>query len=139
MIDMGAEPFLIASTVNVIIAQRLVRKLCPECRVAYTLTDKEIKTLKNSIELDEVIKYLKENKELGNIIKSGDDWTNIKFYKPKGCEQCNNEGYHGRVGIFEVLDIDMDIEKLIVESASTETIEKKAKEKGMNTMIEDGF
>lgn len=139
MIDMGAEPFLIASTVNVIIAQRLVRKLCPECRVAYTLADKEIKTLKNSIELDEVIKYLKENKELGNIIKSGDDWTNIKFYKPKGCEQCNNEGYHGRVGIFEVLDIDTDIEKLIVESASTETIEKKAKEKGMNTMIEDGF
>lgn len=139
MIDMGAEPFLIASTVNVIIAQRLVRKLCPECRAAYTLTDKEIKTLKNSINLDDVLKYLKENKELSDIIKSGDDWTNIKFYKPKGCEQCNNEGYHGRVGIFEVLDIDIDIEKLIVESASTEAIEKKAKEKGMNTMVEDGF
>ncbi len=139
MIDMGAEPFLIASTVNVIIAQRLVRKLCPECRTAYTLTDKEIKTLKNSVDLDSVLNYLKENKELSKIIKSNNDWSNIKFYKPKGCEQCNNEGYHGRIGIFEVLDIDTDIEKLIVELASTETIERKAKEKGMNTMIEDGF
>jgi type IV pilus assembly protein PilB len=139
MIDMGAEPFLIASTVNVIVAQRLVRKLCSECRVAYTLTDKEIKTLKNSTDLDSVLAFLKENKDLNKIIKSSDDWSNVKFYKTKGCEQCNNEGYHGRVGIFEVLDVDTDIEKLIVESASTETIEKKAIEKGMNTMIEDGF
>jgi len=139
MIDMGAEPFLIASTVNVIIAQRLVRKLCPECRASYTLTDKEIKTLRNSIDLDSVLKYLRENEEFGKTIKLSDDWSNIKFYKSKGCEQCNNEGYHGRVGIFEVLDIDIDIEKLIVASASTETIEKKAKEKGMATMIEDGF
>jgi len=139
MIDMGAEPFLIASTVNVIIAQRLVRKLCPECRASYTLTDKEIKTLRNSIDLDSVLKYLRENEEFGKTIKLGDDWSNIKFYKSKGCEQCNNEGYHGRIGIFEVLDIDIDIEKLIVASSSTETIEKKAKEKGMATMIEDGF
>lgn len=139
MIDMGAEPFLIASTVNVIIAQRLVRKLCPECRTAYALTDKEIKTLRNSVDLDNVLEYLKKNKELSKLIKPGDDWSDFKFYKPKGCEQCSNEGYHGRVGIFEVLDIDTDIEKLIVESASTETIEKKSREKGMVTMTEDGF
>jgi type IV pilus assembly protein PilB len=139
MIDMGAEPFLIASTVNVIIAQRLVRKLCPECRVEYKLTEKEIKTLKNSVEMEEVLNFLKKNEEVGKTIKAGDEWTDIKFYRPKGCEQCNNEGYRGRSGIFEVLDIDTDIEKLIVESASTETIERKAREKGMAKMIEDGF
>lgn len=139
MIDMGAEPFLIASTVNVIIAQRLVRKLCPECRAEYTLTDKEMKTLKNSIDMDEVLKTLKNNKELNGLIKANDNWSDIKFYKNKGCEQCGNEGYHGRIGIFEVLGVDSEVEKLIVESASTETIEKNARERGMFTMVEDGF
>jgi type II secretory ATPase GspE/PulE/Tfp pilus assembly ATPase PilB-like protein len=107
--------------------------------VAYTLTDKEIKTLKNSVDLDDILAYLKENKELNKSIKSGDDWSDIKFYKPKGCEQCGGEGYRGRVGIFEVLDVDTDIGKMIVESASTEAIEKKSREKGMVTMAEDGF
>lgn len=139
MIDMGAEPFLIASTVNVIIAQRLVRKLCPECKNEYALTEKEIKTLKNSLDMDQIIGYLKKESNLKGIVKASDDWKNIKFYRPKGCDQCNNEGYHGRVGIFEVLDVKDEIEKMIVESASTEMIEKKAREKGMATMAEDGF
>lgn len=139
MIDMGAEPFLIASTVNVIIAQRLVRKLCPDCRVKYVLSEKEIKTLKSSVDLDEILKKLKETEILKKIIKPSSDWSNISFYKNKGCEQCNQEGYHGRIGIFEVLDVNNDIEKLIVESASTEAIEQKSKENGMLTMIEDGF
>ena len=139
MIDMGAEPFLIASTVNVIVAQRLVRKLCPECREEYSLTEKEIKTLKSSVDLDGILKYLKSSKELGNELKTDDNWSNIKFFKAKGCERCANEGYHGRVGIFEVLDVSSEIEKLIVESASTETIEKNARERGMTTMAEDGF
>lgn len=139
MIDMGAEPFLIASTVNVIVAQRLVRKLCPECKTEYALTDKEIRTLKNSIDLDGVLKYLNDNKDPNKKGKAISNGSDVKFYKPKGCEQCGNEGYHGRVGIFEVLDVNEDIEKMIVESASTESIERKAKEGGMSTMIEDGF
>ena len=139
MMDMGAEPFLIASAVNAVIAQRLVRKLCPECRQEYTLTDKEIKTLKNSVNLDEILKYLKGNKESGKIIKSGAKWPDIKFYKAKGCEQCSNEGYYEKVGIFEVLETSEEIEKLIVASSPAETIEKAARKKGMATMIEDGF
>lgn len=139
MIDMGAEPFLISSTVNVIIAQRLVRKLCPECKIEYNLTEKEVKTLKNSINLDDILKCLKGADILKKTISDDSSWLNIKFYKNKGCDQCNNEGYHGRIGIFEVLDINEEIEKLIVESSSTETIERKARENGMITMIEDGF
>ncbi|MFH0969056.1 MAG: ATPase, T2SS/T4P/T4SS family [Patescibacteria group bacterium] len=139
MIDMGAEPFLIASTVNVIIAQRLVRKLCPECKAEYTLTEKEIKTLKNTVNVDGIMEYMKKENELSKIVKSASSLSDIKFYKPKGCDQCGNEGYHGRIGIFEVLDVNEDIEKMIVGLASTETIERKAKENGMATMIEDGF
>ncbi len=139
MIDMGAEPFLIASTVNVIVAQRLVRKLCPECRAEYKLNEKEIKTLKETIDLDEILKFFKKDEETSKKLKPDSNWSDIKFYKAKGCEQCGNEGYHGRIGIFEVLDVDTEVEKQIVESASTETIEKNARERGMTTMIEDGF
>lgn len=139
LLDMGAEAFLVASTVNVIVAQRLVRRLCPECLAEYSLNEKEIKSLASNFTIDEILKCLKESSQLKGKINSGDDWKNIKFYRPKGCEQCNNEGYHGRIGIFEVVEVNEGIEKLITASASTETIERKAKEEGMHLMIEDGF
>jgi type IV pilus assembly protein PilB len=139
LLDMGAEAFLVASTVNVIVAQRLVRRLCPECLTEYSLNEKEIKSLSANFSIDEILKCLKESAQLKGKIKSGDGWKDIKFYRPKGCEQCNNEGYHGRIGIYEVLEVNVEIEKLITASASTETIEKKAKEQGMHLMIEDGF
>lgn len=139
LLDMGAEAFLVASTVNVIIAQRLVRRLCPECLTEYSLNEKEIKSLGSIFSIDDILKCLKESAQLKGKIKPGDDWKDLKFYRPKGCEQCNNEGYHGRIGIYEVLDVNEDIERLITASASTDTIEKKAKEQGMHLMIEDGF
>ena len=139
LLDMGAEAFLVASTVDVIIAQRLVRRLCPECLTEYSLNEKEIKSLASNFSVDEILKCLKESVQLKGRIKVGDDWKNIKFYRPKGCDQCNNEGYHGRIGIYEVLEVNEEIEKLITASASTETIERKAKEQGMHLMIEDGF
>lgn len=139
LLDMGAEPFLIASTVNVVIAQRLVRHLCPNCRAEYKLNEKEIKSLQDNFDMEEILNFLKTSEQLKEIIKSGDKWKDIKFYRAKGCEQCNNEGYHGRMGIYEVLENDSDVEKLISQSSSTETIEKKAKENGMVNMAEDGF
>jgi len=139
LLDMGAEAFLVASTVDVIIAQRLVRRLCPECLTEYSLNEKEIKSLASNFSVEEILKCLKESVQLKGRIKSGDDWKDIKLYRPKGCEQCNNEGYHGRIGIYEVLEVNEEIEKLITASSSTETIERKAKEQGMHLMIEDGF
>jgi type IV pilus assembly protein PilB len=139
LLDMGAEAFLVASTVDVIVAQRLVRRLCQECLTEYSLNEKEIKSLASNFTIDEILKCIKESSQLKGRIKSGDDWKNIKFYRPKGCEQCNNEGYHGRVGIYEVLEVNEEIEKLITTSSSTDTIERKAREKGMHLMIEDGF
>jgi len=139
LIDMGAEPFLIASTVNVIIAQRLVRKLCPDCRKEYKLNEKEIKTLKDNFNMEDIWQALNNEETFKGAIKKGTKWSDLKFYKSVGCDQCSKEGYHGRIGIFEVLELDEEIEKMISQKASSETIETKAREKGMTTMIEDGF
>ncbi|HAV11103.1 MAG TPA: hypothetical protein DCX32_00945 [Candidatus Moranbacteria bacterium] len=137
--DMGAEPFLVASTVNVIIAQRLVRKLCPDCRVDYKLNEKEIKTLEATFDMAEILRTIKKSPQAGKKIKEKDSWNDIVFFKPKGCEQCHNEGYRGRLGIYEVLEVDEEIGKLITANASTAELEKKAREEGMMTMSEDGF
>ncbi|OGI29565.1 MAG: hypothetical protein A2288_03175 [Candidatus Moranbacteria bacterium RIFOXYA12_FULL_44_15] len=139
LIDMGAEPFLVASTVNVIIAQRLVRKLCPDCRKDYKLSDKELKTLKDNYAMDEILEVIRKNPDVKNSVNPSGKWQEIKFSKAVGCERCNNEGYHGRVGIFEVLEVDNDIQKAISQKEPSESIEKKAREKGMLTMLEDGF
>ncbi|KKQ53176.1 MAG: Type II secretion system protein E [Parcubacteria group bacterium GW2011_GWD2_38_11] len=139
LLDMGAEAFLVASTVNVVIGQRLVRKLCNECKVAYTFDEKEVKTLSASFDMDSILALLKKTPEIGEKVTAKSTWKNLNFYRAKGCEQCNNEGYHGRLGIYEVLEMDETIGKLITSNASSDDIEKKARENGMRTMGEDGF
>jgi len=139
LVDMGAEPFLVASTANVIIAQRLVRKLCNDCKQEYKLSEKELSNLKNNYNIDEILESLRKNISDKNLLKKEDRWKDIKFYKPVGCSQCGGEGYHGRNGIFEVLEIDENIKKMISQNNSAEEINQKAKENGMLTIIEDGF
>jgi type IV pilus assembly protein PilB len=138
LIDMGAEPFLIASTTNVVIAQRLVRKLCPDCRKEYKLNEKEMKTLKDNYEMDKIMEAIKKSGMLKGKIEGKIDWLDIKLYKAGGCEQCNG-GYKGRIGIFEVLEIDDDIRKMISQKASSDELDKVAREKGIVSMVEDGF
>ncbi len=135
MVDMGVEPFLIASTANIVVGQRLVRKLCVECRKSYTLNQKEVDTLAKNYEIDVILKTLYK---MGGL-KSGTKWTEIKLFKPGGCQQCNGSGYKGRGGIYEVFEITEDIEKLITQNATSDMMEKKAREDGMVTMVEDGF
>jgi len=143
LIDMGAEPFLLASTINVIIAQRLVRRLCSDCRKEYKLGSEEIKNLQENYDMERIWEVInkrsssKEEKVSG--AKEKNKWNEIKFYKPVGCEQCGKEGYKGRLGIYEVLEADDDMKKMISQKMPAEEIEKAAKEKGMLTMVEDGF
>jgi len=139
LLDMGAQPFLVASTMNVILAQRLVRRLCLECRKNYSLTEKEIKVLEDTFQMDAILEYLKKAESLKGIVRATSKWGELKFFRSAGCEQCGGEGYHGRVGIYEVLEITDPLRKLINESASSDILEKKAKEEGMATMVEDGF
>jgi type IV pilus assembly protein PilB len=138
LIDMGAEPFLIASTTNVVIAQRLVRKLCPDCRKEYKLNEKELKTFGESYEMEKILETMKKSGMLKGKIESKTGWADVKLYKAVGCEQCNG-GYKGRVGIFEVLEIDEDVRKMISQKASSDELDKLVRGKGMISMVEDGF
>ncbi len=138
LLDMGAEPFLVASTANVIIAQRLVRKVCPDCRVEYKLAEKELSALKKNYDMPKILEAIKKSGILGSKLKLKDKWEDMKLYKAKGCEQCS-DGYRGRNGIFEVLEVDEEIRQMISQKSSANDLENKAREKGMLTMVEDGF
>jgi len=134
LIDMKAEPFLIASTTNVIIAQRLVRRLCPETKQKYKLDPAELKSLQNQFDLERILKILKEEK----ILPSKADWSSLEFYRPGKSENCP-DGYKGRVGIYEVLELSETIKDLIIKEATSGQIEEQAKKEGLLTMLEDGF
>ena len=133
LIDMKAEPFLISSTLSIIVAQRLVRRLCPE-KEKYTLKEAGIKNLAKYCDLDKVLRVLRQEK----IIKSKTTLKDIEFYRPKPSKE-SPEGYSGRIGIFEVLPVTETIKELIVKRATASQIQSQAQKEGMRTMIEDGF
>ncbi|MFH0906835.1 MAG: ATPase, T2SS/T4P/T4SS family [bacterium] len=134
LIDMQVEPFLIASTANLIIAQRLVRKLCQETKKKYKLTAEEIKSIGQEIDLEKILKILKQEK----IIDAKKNLQDVEFYKPGKSEE-SPDGYKGRLGIYEVLEISEEIKGLIIKEATDSQIEEQAKKEGMITMLEDGF
>jgi type II secretory ATPase GspE/PulE/Tfp pilus assembly ATPase PilB-like protein len=123
MIDLGVEPFLMASTLNMVIAQRLVRVLCTKCKTESPLNP----ILKTKLE-----------KVKTNISPDVSRMLN-KFYEPVGCNTCHKTGYKGRIGIFELVNVDSKVKKLINSKATTEEIEMYARKKGAKTMLEDGL
>lgn len=132
-IDMGAEPFLIVSTVNVVVAQRLVRRLT-SAKEKTTLTKEEIESLGKRINMDRVLDALVEEK----IVPKGTDWDEVTFYKAKpGAE--TEDGYKGRIGIHEVLRMTTMIRELALKNEPAEVIEEQARKEGMFTMLEDGI
>jgi len=133
LIDMQAEPFLISSTLNVVAAQRLVRKLY-EGKEKYTLKESVIKDLRKYCDLDKILEILKGEK----LIKPKQTLKDIEFYKPKPSKDCP-EGYRGRIGIYEVLPVTEIIKELIIKKADADQIQAQAQKEGMRTMIEDGF
>ena len=118
--DMGIEPFLITSTVNIIIAQRLVRRICPNCKKEKIISDVEFKSLSESLP-EELL----------------DDHR--KFYQGKGCDECEGSGYKGRIGIFEILEMDEKIREAIMKRENSSIITHISVQNGMTTMLEDGF
>ncbi len=133
LIDMGAEPFLISSTLNLIIAQRLVRKFFGD-KDAYRLKTADVKNMEKYCDPERILDILKEEK----IAKPNDKLEDVDFYKPKPSEEAS-EGYKGRIGIFEVLPVKEKIKDLIVNKATTKEIAGQARKDGMRTMMEDGF
>jgi type IV pilus assembly protein PilB len=133
---MNVPNFLISSTFNVIVAQRLVRRICPHCIQSYTLDEKAIKELQKQLDFDNILDRLEKEKIVLDAKKS---LKNILFYRGKGCDKCNKSGYKGRIGIYEVLENTEKISNLILENAGAEKIKNQAIADGMLTIIEDGF
>jgi len=134
LIDMGVEPFLISSSVNLILAQRLARKLCQEGKEKYKLSKAQIEEMGKQIDLENLLKILKNEK----IVAESAKWNDIYFYRPKPTKECP-DGYKDRIGIREALEISETIKDMIVKRATADEIEKQAKKEGMLVMIEDGF
>ena len=138
--DMGIEPFLIASTANIIISQRLVRKICPECKKEYVLDKETYNSISQNFDADLIAKIFKKEKIVKKEYKSNEEmWLDLKFFKGAGCDKCRKEGYKGRIGAFEVLKISDNIAKLINNKATSAEIEAEGIKEGMTTMLEDGL
>lgn len=119
-IDMGVEPFLLGSTLELIISQRLVRKVCSACKVSYVLKPAEMKLFN-----PEVKKYFGR--------------TSITLYKGKGCNACSHTGFNGRIGVFEFIMTSSDLQDLISKNPSTRDIESLVSKDNFVTMFEDGI
>jgi general secretion pathway protein E len=119
LVDMGVEPFLVASSLMGVLAQRLVRTLCKHCREAYLPTVEELR-------------------EIGLNQDRVRDASGGMLYRPTGCHECNSTGYRGRLGIYEMMMVDDDIRQLILKNVDSGTIKKQAVAKGMSTLMDDG-
>jgi type IV pilus assembly protein PilB len=134
LLDMKCEPFLLSSTLNLIIAQRLVRRLVPESKERYKLTPKEIQNISQYCNLKRVEQILKEE----GLLKKNQTIESVYFYRPKPTKD-SPDGYKGRIGIYEVLRVTETIKELILKRANSDEIQKQAQEEGMLLMVEDGF
>jgi len=133
LIDMKVEPFLLTSTLNVVIAQRLVRKLTDE-KEKYKLKEKEVNNLAEFCDLDKIEQIFKQEK----MLKGKETLKDLTFYRPRSSKEFP-EGYKGRVGIYEVLGLTEAIKDLIEKGSSSDHLQTKAREQGMRLMLEDGF
>lgn len=123
LVDMGIEPFLIASSVNVAIAQRLLRKVCSQCIESYSLPRAELQARMPQVDVG---RFLGKEKS-------------IRLYRAQSCAQCNGTGYRGRVGVFEILVLDDEIRDLIMQNANSDQLRNAAMKRGMTTLLEDGM
>lgn len=117
LVDMGVKPFLVSSSIRAVLAQRLIRKICPDCKEPYSPTETELRALNlNAASLAEA-----------------------RFAKGRGCDRCRGTGYRGRAGIFEIFTVDDEIRHLINENAPVSKIRQRARDLGMRTLREDGI
>jgi general secretion pathway protein E len=117
LLDMGVEPFLITSTLNAVLAQRLVRRLCPHCRVPTTISREAVSAL--GIDPNAL--------------------NGLQFYKPHGCENCGNTGFRGRVAVFELLEMSEEVSRLVLLRSEAREVQRAAMDAGMRTMLADGI
>ncbi len=136
LLDMEVEPFLVASTLNVVIAQRLVRKICLDCIESFHLNEQQLVSLSKEFNLNDMLNRFKQ---LGVVKQEVNSFSELTFYRGKGCERCHNSGYAGRTSVFEIMENTEPVQNCIIKNASSNEIEKAAVEQGMVTIFEDGM
>jgi general secretion pathway protein E/type IV pilus assembly protein PilB len=117
LVDMGVKPFLVSSSIRAVLAQRLIRKICPDCKQPYAPTEVELRAL---------------NLSTSNLAEA-------RFSKGHGCDRCRGTGYRGRAGIFEIFVVDDEMRHLINEGVPVSKIRQRARDLGMRTLREDGI
>lgn len=137
LMDMGVPPFLIAFTANIIVAQRLVRKTCEFCKKEYKLEKSAISDLEKLFDVKQLTSLL--TSQGVKLVAKEKNLESMTFYQGEGCRRCNNSGHKGRIGIYEVLEVDADLAQKINQRATADTIKEYARKKGMITMLEDGL
>lgn len=159
LLDMGIEPYLLASTLRLVVAQRLPRKICEYCRQAYPATPEQLQQLNEglgSIQGFDLIKYVTETAKMMSLNKlqkvdgtlqaeikvpeTGPDGAPIVYlYKGTGCDRCNGSGYQGRIGIFEVLQVNEKMGRMMIDSRPASEVQEEAVKNGMVLMKQDGY
>lgn len=139
LIDMGVPPFLVAYTTNIIMAQRLVRKICTYCKKEYYMDKSTGVELAKIFDVKKLTALFKDNLPADELKNLDSDPEKITFYKGEGCSRCGMTGYKGRIGIYEILEVDNELVKKINAHATAEEIKNYAREHGMLTMLEDGL
>lgn len=120
LLDLGVEPFLIASTLNIAVGQRLVRTICTDCKVKKELTEEQLVSLREAFPAELLA-------------------TQKTFYRGEGCPRCSGSGYRGRIGIHEVLEMNEEVRQLVMKRANADEIKRAAIRAGMVPMLVDGF
>jgi type IV pilus assembly protein PilB len=133
LIDMKIEPFLLVSTLSVVVAQRLVRRLT-KAKEKYFMTKAGLDALRKTVDLDRLLEHLKKEK----IVAPNAVWEKVPFYRPKKSEE-SEDGYKSRIGIYEVLKVSSTIKEMIIRGETADKIEEQGKKEGMLTMLEDGI
>lgn len=136
LLDIGVEPYLIASTVNAVVGQRLTRQICADCKQEYKIDDEFEESLRKEYNIDHLMEVMKREEFIESKVKR---LTELTFYKGKGCDKCGTTGYKGRKGIYEVLEVTPEIQELLLKHSPTSQIQDKAIEQGMILMWQDGF
>lgn len=152
LLDMHIEPYLIASTVNIVVAQRLPRRICRHCIESYIASPEVVRSIHKVLDNLQGIDIVAHSKNSCRLCKEGlpcahkemendnvPDQDQLVLFRGKGCDECDGTGYDGRIGIFEVLKVTEAIGNLIMERKPASVVEARAREDGMITMLQDGY
>ncbi|MFQ5899416.1 MAG: GspE/PulE family protein [Candidatus Methylomirabilia bacterium] len=136
LLDMGVEPFLLASTLSLVVAQRLVRRVCLTCRESASPEPAVMKALQARPDFDDTIRVLQAEGVLG---RTADPLSGIRLFRGRGCPQCHGSGFRGRLGVFELFEVNDQIRGMIMERQSASAIRAAAIAAGMKTLFQDGL